>query len=160
LESSRFKPSKVVWIGGCQGGSDSESNSGNHTIDKRPAPTARKIEKPNCQGGVFVRKRLTIEQYSSGKINLILCNRTAQKLRPGDRTHPHWRIRSQPRTKFQSSDELRTSARIRKPVSRWIIAAGVLVVTMMRGARRGPYEPTPALWRMSDSMSLANDPAL
>jgi hypothetical protein len=55
---------------------------------------------------------------------------------------------------------LRTSARIRKPVSRWIIAFEVLAVTMMCGALREPYDPTPALWRESDATSLANDPAL
>ena len=61
---------------------------------------------------------------------------------------------------LEPSGELRTSARIRKPVSRWIIAFDVLVVSVMRGARREPYEPTPALWRESDSTSPANDPRL
>jgi hypothetical protein len=59
---------------------------------------------------------------------------------------------------LMSSHELRTSARIRKPVSRWIIAFEVLVVTMMCGALREPYDPTPALWRESDATSLVNDP--
>ena len=56
-----------------------------------------------------------------------------------------------------SSEELRTSARIRKPVSRWIIACAVVAVTMMRGALSELYEPTPALWRESDATSPADD---
>jgi hypothetical protein len=41
-----------------------------------------------------------------------------------------------------------------------VMLGGVPALTMMRGARREPYEPTPALWRDSDVESLANDPAL
>jgi len=37
---------------------------------------------------------------------------------------------------FMSSVELRTSARIKKPVSRWIIAYEQVVATMMRDAQR------------------------
>ena len=44
LQSGSFELSKVPWIGGRQGGSASESNGGNHTIDKRSAPTAGNIE--------------------------------------------------------------------------------------------------------------------
>jgi hypothetical protein len=48
-----------------------------------------------------------------------------------------------------SSVELRTSARIKKPVSRWIIAYEQVVATMMRDAQRALYEPMTALWRLS-----------
>ena len=44
LQSGRFESSKVFRIGGCQRSSDSESDSSNHTIDKRSAPAAGNIK--------------------------------------------------------------------------------------------------------------------
>jgi hypothetical protein len=61
---------------------------------------------------------------------------------------------------FISSVELRTSARIKKPVSKWIIAYERVVAPMMRDAQREIFEPMNALWRLSASASPASDPGL
>jgi hypothetical protein len=75
-------------------------------------------------------------QYPSREIDLFLANWTAKNSAQATEPIPTRTFDLSYVRNLMSSDELRTSVRIKKPVSRWIIACERVVGTMMRVARR------------------------
>ena len=160
FQSSGLEPAKVFWVSRSQGSPDPERNGGDHTIDEGASATTTMVEEPRCHDGVLVNKWRPLFEYASSKIDIGRFNGPAQKLCPRNGTYPDLLFALNQLRNLRSSAELRTSARIRKLVSRWITTCRICGATPQPDALFERRESTPVLCLTSDGGTFAAGLAL